>query len=464
MRRAGSILALACVTVAVIGAVLFVGREPDTVAGGGETVFPALLDRVNTVARVRVTGSEGTFTVARDGETWIVEEKERHPADPDRVHRLILGAAGMRRIEPKTSRPELYPKLRLEDPEGEDAKSVRFVFEDASGAELANWVLGDRRPSKSDPARSELYVRTGDDPQAWLVEGSIPAGGAIVDWLDRLVARIDRERLRGVEVVHADGTVVAVSKPFPAAADFVLHDVPEGREVDAGYRVNDIGRFVEDLRFEDVMPVSELDFSGAVDKRVRVTTFDGLRIDVETVVRNGESFARLRAEVDEALAATAATAGAAEGEAGGEAGPEGAAPEGEAGAEAEGEAREADETAGSGTGLGSGAGPGSSDPGAEAEAGTPQSNASSEGAASEGEDPDGGTPEAEAGADGEDAAGALRPLDDVRAEAERLNARWADWAYELPSFKRDYIARRIGELTRPIEEEERAEGQAAGGN
>ena len=458
MRRAGSILALACVTAAVIGAVLFVGREPDTVAGGGETVFPALLDRVNTVARVRVTGSEGTFTVARDGETWIVEEKERHPADPDRVHRLILGAAGMRRIEPKTSRPELYPKLRLEDPEGEDAKSVRFVFEDASGAELANWVLGDRRPSKSDPARSELYVRTGGDPQAWLVEGSIPAGGAIVDWLDRLVARIDRERLRGVEVVHADGTVVAVSKPFPAA-DFELHDVPEGREVEAGYRVNDIGRFLEELRFEDVMPVSAPDFSGAVDKRVRVTTFDGLRIDVETVVRDGESFVRLRAEVDEALAATAATAGtagAAEGETGGEVGPEGAAPEGEA--------READETAGSGTGLGSGAAPG-----AEAEAGTPQSNASSEGGASEGaapegEDPDGGTPEAEAGADGEDAAGALRTLDDVRAEAERLNARWADWAYELPSFKRDYIARRIGELTRPIEEEEMAEGQAAGGN
>ena len=409
MRRAGSTLALACVTAAVIGAVLFTGRGPDTVAGGGETVFPALLDRVNTVARVRVTGSGGTFTVARDGEVWVVEEKERHPADPDKVHRLILGAAGMRRIEPKTSRPELYPKLRLEDPEGEDAKSVRFVLEDASGAELADWVLGDRRPSKSDPSRSELYIRTGGDPQAWLVEGSMPGGNAIIDWLDRLVVRIDGERLRGVEVVHADGTVVAVGKPFPAAADFVLRDVPEGREIDAQYRVNDIGRFLEELRFEDVMPVSAPDFSGAVDKRVRVTTFDGLRIDVETVVRDGESFARLRAEADEALAEAAGTA---ESGAGG---------------------------AGAGTGTG-----------------TPESNAS-EGGASEGE-----APEAEAGADGEDAAGALHTLDDVRAEAERLNARWADRAYELPSFKRDYIARRIDELTRPLEDGD--EGRAAGSN
>ena len=452
MRRSGSILALACVTAAVIGAVLFTGREPDTVAGSGETVFPALLDRVNTVARIRVTGSEGTFTVARDDGGWVVEEKERHPADPDKVRRLILGAAGMRRIEPKTSRPELYPKLRLEDPQDEDAKSVRFVLEDASGAELARWVLGDRRPSKSDPARSELYVRTGDDPQAWLVEGSMPGGNTLTDWLDRLVARIDRERLRGVEVVHADGAVVAVSKPLPAGTDFVLQDVPEGREIDAQYRVDDVGRFLEELRFEDVVPVSTLDFSGAVDKRVRVTTFDGLRIDVETVVRDGKSFARLRAAVDEALAEAAGTTGGAEGGAAPEGGgvPAGEASEAGAGAEAEDEAREAAETAGSG------AGPEGGGTGAETGAAAPGDETSGGGGA------DGEAPEAEAGTDGEDIAGALRTLDDVRAEAEKLNARWADRAYELPSFKRDYIAGRIDDLTRPLEEED--EGRAGSGS
>ena len=51
-----------------------------------------------------------------------------------------------------------------------------------------------------------------------------------------------------------------------------------------------------------------------------------------------------------------------------------------------------------------------------------------------------------------DTSGSLRSADEVRAEAERLNARWKGWAYELPSFKRDYIAKRIDELTRAIEE------------
>ena len=380
MRGVRTVLVLGIVTLVAVGAVLFVERGPDTPEPGGEIVFPALLEQVNSVARVRVTGSEGTFTLARDGDAWVVEEKDRHPADPDRVHKLLVGAAGMKRLEPKTSEPERYPKLWLEDPTGEDARSVRLVLEDASGAVLADWVLGDRRPSKSDASRTELYIRVADDPQAWLVEGSVPGGGKIIAWLDRVVARIDRERLRTAEVFHTDGAVVAVSKEVPADVDFVLRDVPEGRETDSQYRVNDIGRFLEDLRFEDVAPASSLDFAGSADKRLEITTFDGLRVRVDSVMRDGDAWVRLRAEVDEGLVekTTGADAGA-----------------------------------------------------SEAESGTEPSDTSS---------------------------GALRPLDEVRTEAERMNARWQGWAYELPSFKRDYIAKRMDELTRAIEEKDEGTG------
>ena len=380
MRGARSILILAAVTAIVVGAVLSVDRESSTAARSGEIVFPGLLDQVNSVVRVRVTGNEGKFTLTRDRDTWVVEEKERYAADPDRVHKLLLGAAGMKRVEPKTSNPELYPKLWLEDPSSKDAKSVRFVLENASDAELANWVLGDRRPSKSDASRTELYIRVVGDPLAWLVEGSVPGGQKIIDWLDRPVARIDRERLRAVEVVHVDGTVIAVNKSLPADADFALRDIPADREADSQYRINDIGRFLEDLRFEDVAPSSSLDFAGSLDKQVQATTFDGLRVHLATVMRDGEAWVQLRAEFDEGLVEK------------------------------------------------------------------------SEDAAEASKD--------EAGAAPEDTPGSLRSADEVRAEAERLNARWKGWAYELPSFKRDYIAKRIDELTRAIEETAEGKGDS----
>ena len=371
MRSARSILVLAAATAIAVGAVIVVDRDSDTTERAGEVVFPTLFEQLNSVVRVRVTASEGTFNLVRSGDTWGVEEKDGYPVDPDRVHKLLVGVAGMKRVEPKTSDPERYAKLWLEDPTGKDAKSVRFALENDAGTELANWVLGNRRPSKSDATRTELYIRVADDPLTWLAEGSVPGGQGIIDWIDRGVARIDRERLRGVEVVRADGSVVAVNKTRPADLDFALRDIPPDREADSQYRINDIGRFLEDLRFEDVAKSSTLDFAGSVDKRMQATTFDGLHIRLETVMRDGEAWAQLHAEVDEGLVETPVDAADASG-------------------------RES-----------------------------------------------GGAPK--------NAVGGLIPMDEVRAEAQRLNAQWSGWAYELPSFKRDYLDRGMDTLTRVVE-------------
>ena len=382
MRSARSIFTLAAATAVAIGAIIVVDRDSDTTVRAGEVVFPSLLQQVNSIARIRVTGSEGTFSLVRSGDAWVVEEKYGYPADRDRVHKLLVGAAGMERVEPKTSDPERYASLWLEDPTGEDAKSVGFALENEAGTVLANWVLGNRRPSKSDASRTELYIRVADDPQAWLAEGSVPGGGEVIDWIDRAVARIDRQRLHAVEVAHRDGSVVAVNKARPADHDFSLRDIPPGHEVESQYRVNDIGRYLEDLRFEDVAKSSTLDFAGSADKRTVVTTFDGLRIRLETVMRDGEAWARLHAEVDEGLVETPAAAADASG--------------------------------------------------------------------------------SEAVAAPAEWTGALQSMDDVRAEVERLNARWKDWAYELPSFKRDYLDRSMDSLTRAIEvtDETKQDGDA----
>ena len=69
-----------------------------------------------------------------------------------------------------------------------------------------------------------------------------------------------------------------------------------------------------------------------------------------------------------------------------------------------------------------------------------------------GDGADAAASDGESGSESKDPPGSLLPLDEVRAEAKRMNARWQGWAYELPSFKRDYIARRMDELTRAIEQ------------
>ena len=64
---------------------------------------------------------------------------------PDKVRALVVALADMRLIEAKTSMPERYARLEVEDPEPEDAKSRLVRVESADGTVLAEVILGKRR-------------------------------------------------------------------------------------------------------------------------------------------------------------------------------------------------------------------------------------------------------------------------------------------------------------------------------
>ena len=231
MRSARSIMILAGVTAAAIGGVFFVEREPDTVEHGGETVFPAVLDQVNSVARVRVTGKEGTFTLGRDGDTWVVEDKDRYAADPDRVHRLPPRRGGDEAGRAEDRQPGVLPEALARG-------SVRRGCE--VGALRAGGRIGRRACGLGARRPPALEVRCRAAPSStsalpatrWRGSSKArsPAGRRSSTGWNRLVARIGRERLRAAEVVHADGSAIAVGKSAPADTDFTLQGIPAGRE------------------------------------------------------------------------------------------------------------------------------------------------------------------------------------------------------------------------------------------
>lgn len=323
MRGFRWILVLIVLVVATVGAVYLSDRAPEEeIAANDETVFPQLLDRINEVARIRIEGADDPFHIVRADDAWVLEEKDRYPAARDRVHRLLLGGASLKFLEPKTSRVEYYSELGVEDPDEEGADSLRIRLESADGEELARWVLGNRRTSGANRDRSELYVRIADDPQVWLVEGSMPSGRSAVDWAERDIVAIPVERTRQVILQHGDGDVIEVSKGSRSDSEFTLQDIPEGREVDAAYRIGDIGGFIQDLRLDDVQARQKYDeeeFEADNGLSLSVVTFDGLRVLGDLKRRDSEGWLVLRAEVDEeAFAESEQAASAQDDEAAGE--------------------------------------------------------------------------------------------------------------------------------------------------
>jgi hypothetical protein len=304
MLRGRAFTVLAVVTAVVVaGASMTLNRET-SLPQAGTLLFPELLERVNDVTRVEVTGGGNSFTLARTGRgAWTAPARDGYPLIGDKVHRLLVGAAGLQRLEPKTSNPERFQELGLRDPDTADARSVRFRLLDAADAVLAELIVGERRPARGDASRSEYFVRVPDEQRVWLVLGTLPdTVDAVEEWLRPDIATIAEERVARVRVTHPDGEVVTVEKDEPGAESFRYRELPSGAEVGDTWKVNDLGRLLGDLRLEDVTAADERsDAPGS--RAVVLETFDGLRVRMALSGSGDQATATLDAEFDAALRA-----------------------------------------------------------------------------------------------------------------------------------------------------------------
>ena len=302
LMRGKGFLALIAVTLAVLaGAMLLVKRDLSQAPEVGALLFPGLLARVNDVVQVDVRAGAGTFRLERKGNTWVAPGRSDYPLSGDKVHNLVVGAAGLERLEPKTGDPARFAELGLRDPGEPDARSVEFQLRAGGDEVLAQFIVGERRPAKGDPNRTEYFVRVAGEERSWLVRGTLPGDvDDLVGWLERRIAAISGDRIARVQVTHPDGETVSAVRDAPGTGDFRYLQLAEGAELTGAWAINDIGRVLADLSLEEVQPAAQ---AGAGEGALAVLseTFDGLRV-IMRAWRDGErTLATLRAEFDEAL-------------------------------------------------------------------------------------------------------------------------------------------------------------------
>ena len=395
MKRIRSLVILAVVALAAVVASVVVETETgdSAIPGEGELVFPDLLSRVDEVRRIRAVSGGDTFTLAHDGERWTMPERDGYRAVPDRIHKLVVGAAGLERREPKTSDPARYSRLGLDDPAEPGSGSIRFTFEDDAAQVLADFIIGNRETSRIDLSLSEFYLREPEDAQSWLVEGKLSVSRDPVEWLEREVLRIEEARVRAVRVHQADGGGLDVSRTRPDDEDFSLDNAPSGHEVESRWRVNDIGRGLANLRFQDVRRAAG-ETEGEPGFSAELLTFDGLAVHVNTWREDDGSWLSIRAAFDEG------TVDARFGPAG---------------------------SSGAGDALDGGV---------------------------EGSTTDSAVGMDASGAGDFEAVEGILAVDAVREEVERLNEGWEGWEFRLADYKRSYFTVPVADLVKPGEPSE----------
>jgi hypothetical protein len=269
-RRVGALLAAAVVVIA-LGLWASSRKIQDAQTGAGAPVITGLKAQINDVSEVRISRGDGSKATLRKGPTnWVVAERE-YPADSGKVRKLLLDLSELAVVEAKTSDPEKYSQLGVEDVTTPTAGGTRVEL--VTPEKVHGVIIGKASGMKS------AYVRATDAKQSMLATPQVMLDADPQRWLDTTLLDIADSRIREVEVTPASGPSYKISRENKDQADFTFTGVPKGRELSSPGAASGVSRELAGLTLTDVRKVSA-PAPGAAPKAV-FRTFDGLEIQLQ---------------------------------------------------------------------------------------------------------------------------------------------------------------------------------------
>ncbi|HEV2098180.1 MAG TPA: DUF4340 domain-containing protein [Stellaceae bacterium] len=294
MQKRGLILLAAAtiVLVALAVAALATGGRGVSRTAAEERAFPGLSDKLGDVASVSVQRTGLDLTFVREGDNWKVVQKGDYPAAPGKINRIVLAMADMVLVEPKTQKPDLYPRLEIEDPG--KGKSTLVTLKDKSGAVLAALIVGKRSYDRLGTGDDGIYVRRPGDQQSWLARGTLDFSDEMANWLERRIVDIPDSRMAKVSLTQPDGAALVLSRAKPDAK-FAVEGAPANAKYKSDTSLGEPAMALETLDLDDVQPAAKLPVPDKGVTAASYTTFDGLTVDAKLFQHDGKDWLALTA-------------------------------------------------------------------------------------------------------------------------------------------------------------------------
>ncbi len=297
MNSKGLIGLIAATAAAVILAIVLSAGSgaPAVDPQAGKAVLPELAKHIDRVARVTLVRGEGKTTLLRqDNKDWVVEEKGAYPADGAKVRQALLGLAELRYVEPKTRKPDFYPRLQVEDAAQKGAKSMLVTAADDKGGVLGEIIAGKRRIDQLGGGIDGIYVRKPGDAQSWLARGTLDVAGDAVGWLDRKIVDLPQENIKDAVIIQPDGDKLHFAREKPASP-LALKDAPANAKLKSDTALVEPAGALASLDLADVRPAADMQLPKEGVTHAEYTSFDGLTVKVWLFQQDGKDWARFEA-------------------------------------------------------------------------------------------------------------------------------------------------------------------------
>jgi hypothetical protein len=283
---------------------------PDATQLEGTLLFPAAQARAADVAKVVIRKGSQTLSFNRletpvaigpkQTASWGVSEKDNYPALDDKLRTLVRGVLNARTIESKTSNPEWYTKLGVEDPTLTDPAPTGHLVTllDASNQPIASLILGKKQDAANwDPAKAVTYVRIEGEVQSHAIRDSFIIATEPIDWIPRQPVELAGDRFHTVRIERPASQPIDIERPLPMVENYVLKQLPPGRRVADALPTRTTLVALASLSVEDVAKVETIDFANAITSTF--STFDGVLYTARTILKDGKGWTNITVAFDQ---------------------------------------------------------------------------------------------------------------------------------------------------------------------
>ncbi|WP_068829349.1 DUF4340 domain-containing protein [Pseudomonas sp. BMS12] len=204
----------------------------------------------------------------RKEQGWVLPAKADYPANQGLVAGVLKALGEARKVEPRTSNPDLYGRLGLAEQGEANQQAVRLKLERGEAPAL-QLLIGN--PGQQDGQ----LVRGAGEAQSWLVSQRIVLPATELDWLDRRVTVMPFSEIKTLQVVHADGKQVQLFRDKAEEPNLQVRDLPKGGKLAFDGAADGMARLFADLQFADAAPLDQLTFDGKPSLTFSLQTFAG---------------------------------------------------------------------------------------------------------------------------------------------------------------------------------------------
>ncbi len=278
----------------ILGGVLYyIGSKPDGgLADANSYLIPNLSEKLNDVTKLTIhkAGNEELTTVSKAENTWVVENKDGYTADIGFVRSVFNKLAEAKLVEAKTSNPENYSKLGVQDIEKTDAQGVMLAIEGLS--ETINIIAG----NKGSVGNNTQYMRRVGEEQSWLINQNLDLKQDATRWLKKDILDITPERIKSIQIDHGDGNIINIKNEGTEEFEFVLQNsIPEGRKISES-EVYQVANALSSLQLIDVALLDNLNIEAVQPIKTTFLTYDGLTITADTYSIEEQMYSKLNIE------------------------------------------------------------------------------------------------------------------------------------------------------------------------